>query len=199
MSATTFQFLVLWSFILAPFLSVEGKIPESCKKNECPTYDVTEMGKDYEIRSYNSPVWISTSPFQNNSLVDATLYGLARLINYVEGKNKEKKVIKMTFPVISEVSKGNSIVVSLYVPKANQENPPSADDLKVQRWKASYIAVRQYGRFVKDSDVKTEVAALNASLAATKWAAKTPNAIFVAQYNFPFELYNRVNEIWFLY
>jgi len=108
-------------------------------------------------------------------------------------------VIKMSAPVISEVSNGNSIVVSLYVPKANQKNPPSADGIKVQRWKASYVAVRQFGGFVTDSNFMTEVAALNGSLAGTKWASKTHNGFFVAQYNAPFEVFNRVNEIWFLY
>jgi len=59
MSATTsLQILVLSIFLLASFFGVEGKIPDSCKKYECPSYDVTEVGKDYEIRRYNSPVWI---------------------------------------------------------------------------------------------------------------------------------------------
>jgi len=80
MTATTLQFLVLTTFIVATFFSVEGKIPESCKKYECPTYNVTEMGKDYEIRSYNSPVWISTSPVQDNSLVAATRKGFSRYL-----------------------------------------------------------------------------------------------------------------------
>jgi len=100
----------------------------------------------------------------------------------------------MTAPVITEVSSRNStIVVSFYVPKENQKDPPPADGLYVQRWKASYAAVRQFGG--KDSNVRAEVAALNASLAETKWAAATHKSFIVAQYNDPLELY----EIWFLY
>jgi len=83
MTATTFQFLILTSFILAPLLSVEGKIPESCKKYECPTFNVTEMGKDYEIRSYDSPVWISTSPVQDTSLVAATRKEFSRYFYFL--------------------------------------------------------------------------------------------------------------------
>ncbi|ESW25381.1 hypothetical protein PHAVU_003G030800 [Phaseolus vulgaris] len=200
MSATTFfQFLVLSSFILASFFGVEGKIPDACKKYECPSYEVTEVGKDYEIRRYDSPVWISNSR-QDKSLVTATIKGFARLVNYVQGDNKDKKEIKMTAPVTSEILSGNSsIVVSFFVPKENQKNPIPADDLTVQRWPASSVAVRQFYGSVKDSDVLPEVAALKASLAGTKWANTPYKSFLVAQYNAPFELFNLVNEIWLLY
>lgn len=108
----------------------------------------------------------------------------------------------MTAPVASDVSVSggkSSIVVSFYVPKKNQANPPPAEGLYVQRWKSVYAAVRQFDGFVKDSNVGQQVAALNASIAGTKWSANVPKSYTVAQYNAPFELFNRVNEIWFLY
>jgi len=78
-STSTFQFSILMSLLLVSlFLSVEGKLPESCQKNECPTYNVIEEGKDYEIRSYKSPVWISTSPIRNKSFSGATRTGFIR-------------------------------------------------------------------------------------------------------------------------
>ncbi|CAJ1932413.1 unnamed protein product [Sphenostylis stenocarpa] len=201
-ASTTIQFLSVSFLLLVSFWGVEGKIPPSCKKFECPSYDVTKEGNDYEIRRYNSPVFISNSPVSNISLVKATRVGVLRLFSYIHGNNTGKKVIKMTAPVISEVSNsgGNSsIVVSFYVPKDNQKDPPLANGLHVQRWKPSYVAVRQFGGFVTDTNVWKEVAALNASIAATKWSAATHKSFFVAQYNSPFELFNRVNEIWFLY
>jgi len=107
----------------------------------------------------------------------------------------------MTAPVTSEVSFSDesSVVVSFYVPKENQKNPPQAKGLTVQRWKSSSVAVRQFGGFVTDSNVRDEVAALNASLAGTKWAATSRKSYIVAQYDSPFKLFNRANEIWFLY
>lgn len=118
--------------------------------------------------------------------------------------------MNMTTPVISEVSinGGNSsIVVSFYVPKVNQADPPLANGLYVQRWKTIDVAVRQFGGFVKDSNIGLQVSALNDSLTGTTWSAIVAQIVLpalhgkyiVAQYNSPFELYNRVNEIWFFY
>lgn len=119
----------------------------------------------------------------------------------------------MTAPVLTEVlpSDGpfckSSFVVSFYVPKENQANPPPAKGLNVQRWKTVHAAVRQFDGFVSDSTIGQEAAALKASLAGTQWSAainKTQSGdhasvYSVAQYNAPFEFDNRVNEIWFLF
>ncbi|KAK7405378.1 hypothetical protein VNO78_06631 [Psophocarpus tetragonolobus] len=154
--SSTCHFLVLLSLLVVLFLGVEGKIPEACQRYECPSYTVTETGNDYEIRSYDSPVWISTSPINDTSAIRATETGFHRLFLYVSGNNTFKKAIKMTSPVTSEVSNsgGSSSII--------------------------------------------QVAALKASLAGTKWSS-TPKSYIVGQYNAPFELYNRVNEIGFLY
>ncbi|CAJ1978421.1 unnamed protein product [Sphenostylis stenocarpa] len=190
-----------------------GAVPPSCERIECPSYDLIQSGNGYEIRRYNSPVWISNTPIQDISLVEATRTGFRRLFDYIQGKNNYKQKIEMTAPVITEVlpSDGpfceSSFVVSFYVPKENQANPPTAKDLQVQRWKSVYVAVRQFGGFVKDSNVGEEAAALKASIAGTKWAAAVEKSkgaghasvYTVAQYNAPFEYDNRVNEIWFLF
>ena len=55
-----------------------GAIPPTCKRIECPSYDVIHFGNGYEIRRYNSPVWISNSPIQDISLVEATRTGFRR-------------------------------------------------------------------------------------------------------------------------
>ncbi|KAL2326811.1 hypothetical protein Fmac_020238 [Flemingia macrophylla] len=201
MAATcTFQYLLF--SLLVSLLVVEGKVPEPCTRYECPTYDVVQVEKDYEIRRYNSPVWISTDPIQDTSVVPATVTGVKRLFSYINGNNNESKEIKMAAPVATEVSVSggkSSFVVSFYLPKVNQANPPSANGVNVQRWKTKYAAVREFGGFVTESVVANQVAALNASIAGTKWSSKVPKSYTVAQYNSPFELINRVNEIWFLY
>lgn len=116
----------------------------------------------------------------------------------------------MTAPVITQVypSDGpfceSSFVVSFYVPKENQANPPPAEGLHVQSWKTSYVAVRQFSGFVTDYNVGEEAAALQASIEGTVWSAAIENSrgvdqtsiYTVAQYNSPFEFGNRVNEIW---
>jgi hypothetical protein len=133
-----------------------------------------------------------------------------RLFDYIQGKNKYAEKIEMTAPVLSEVQPSDgpfcesAFVVSFYVPKKNQAHPPPAEGLHVQKWKPTYVAVRQFSGFVSDYDVGEEAAALKASLAGTIWSAaieKTrgthrTSVYTVAQYNSPFEFDHRVNEIW---
>ncbi|XP_002530132.2 heme-binding protein 2 [Ricinus communis] len=192
-----------------------GTYPPTCNRIECPLYDVIEVGNGYEIRSYNSTAWMSTSSIQDISLVDATRTGFLQLFDYIQGKNSYGQQIEMTAPVITEVlpSDGpfceSSFTVSFYIPKENQANPPPAKGLHVQRWKQTYAAVRQFSGFVTDSNVGEEAAALQASIADTKWAAaiekshdaadRTTSVYTVAQYNSPFEFDSRVNEIWMLF
>ncbi|XP_077227439.1 uncharacterized protein LOC143860601 [Tasmannia lanceolata] len=184
--------------------------PASCKSIECPKYDVVHEGNGFEIRQYNSTMWISTAPIEDISLVDATRTGFLQLFQYIQGKNEYNETIEMTAPVIAEVSPSDgpfcdsSFVVSFYVPEKNQANPPSAQNLHVQKWGLKYIAVRQFSGFVKDSNVGEEAAALYDSLTDSSWSGSiikrgdANTTYIVAQYNSPFEFENRVNEIWMM-
>ncbi|KAL2331213.1 hypothetical protein Fmac_018794 [Flemingia macrophylla] len=191
-----------------------GTIPPTCKRIECPTYDVIEVADGYEIRHYhNSTLWMSTSPIQHISLVQATRTGFRRLFDYIQGKNTCKQKIEMTAPVITEVSPSDgpfcksSFVVSFFVPTENQANPPSAEGLHVQRWNNVYVAARQFGGYVNDTNVGVEAAALRDSIAGTDWSsaidkshkAGHASVYTVAQYNDPLEYDHRVNEILFLF
>lgn len=52
--------------------------PPTCNRIECPVHDVIHVGDGYEIRRYNSAVWMSTSAVQDISLVGATRTGFLR-------------------------------------------------------------------------------------------------------------------------
>ncbi|KAJ1697377.1 hypothetical protein LUZ63_005889 [Rhynchospora breviuscula] len=119
----------------------------------------------------------------------------------------------MTGPVITQISSNDgplcasSFVVSFYVPKKNQADPPSADGLHLQKWGPTYDAVRQFSGFVSDDSLGEEAFALYSSLQGSNWASTmdqgrkaypTP-AYTVTQYNSPFEFTGRVNEIWMLF
>ncbi|TYG81926.1 hypothetical protein ES288_D01G044200v1 [Gossypium darwinii] len=189
-----------------------GIFPPTCNRIECPSFDLIEVGNGYEIRRYNSTIWVTTSPIQDISLVEATRTGFLQLFDYIQGKNKYKQQIEMTAPVITEVlpSDGpfceSSFRISFYLPKVNQANPPPAEGLHIQKWKSTYLAVRQFSGFVTDYNVGVEAAALEASLADTVWSPaikksqkeETTSVYLVAQYNSPFEFSGRVNEIWML-
>ncbi|XP_027356817.1 heme-binding protein 2-like [Abrus precatorius] len=200
--ATTFTFLFsLLSLFSVSLLGVSGEFPPPCKRYECPRYELVASANDFEIRRYESIVLISNSPVQGDSLVGATRTGVERLFSYIHGNNSRKEQIEMTAPVITEVATGNvsAFSVSFYLPKANQENPPSAEGLRVVRLKSVYAAIRQFGGFVTDSNVEKEVAALSASLSGTKWSSAIQKGGYaLGQYNSPFKLINRLNEIWFL-
>ncbi|KAF5730788.1 heme-binding protein 2 [Tripterygium wilfordii] len=187
-----------------------GIFPPTCSHIECPDYQVIHAGDGFEIRSYNSSVWMSTAPLPDISLVEATRTGFLLLFDYIQGNNKYEEKIEMTGPVITEISPSDgpfcesSFTVSFYVPKANQANPPPAVGLHIQEWKPTYVAVRQFGGFVSNFNVGEEAAALQASIVDTVWSAAiershgadSATSYVVAQYNSPFEFDNRVNEIW---
>ncbi|MFQ6620937.1 hypothetical protein Gotur_002620 [Gossypium turneri] len=189
-----------------------GIFPPTCNRIECPSFDLIEVGNGYEIRRHNSTIWVTTSPIQDISLVEATRTGFLQLFDYIQGKNKYKQQIEMTAPVITEVlpSDGpfceSSFRISFYLPKVIQANPPPAEGLHIQKWKSTYLAVRQFSGFVTDYNVGVEAAALEASLADTVWSPaikksqkdETTSVYLVAQYNSPFEFSGRVNEIWML-
>ncbi|KAH6756809.1 SOUL heme-binding family protein [Perilla frutescens var. hirtella] len=188
-----------------------GVFPATCASIECPSYDVVDNGKGFEIRRYNSSMWISTQPIDDFSLVDAGNIAFFQLFDYIQGKNDQHEKIEMTAPVIIEVKPSDgpfcasSFIVSFYIPKENQATAPSSESLWVQKWGVTYVAVRQFSGFVKDDDVAEEAAALYASIAGTVWSEAIDKShegggstteYIVAQYNSPFEFRNRVNEIW---
>lgn len=110
--------------------------------------------------------------------------------------------MNMTAPVITQATPGKSVyTISFYLPKKNQQSPPQADDLHVQSWKPTYVAVRQIGGYVSDDVAKKEAAALMESLQSSDWIlpveksrGKSP-AYIVADYNPPSQTTARVNEI----
>ncbi|XP_057949650.1 uncharacterized protein LOC131144799 [Malania oleifera] len=187
-------------------------VPPTCSRIECPAYDLVHAGNGFEIRRYNPSVWMSTTTIQNISLVGATRTGFRQLFNYIQGNNDDKQKVEMTAPVMTQLlATGDgplcesSFDVSFYVPKVNQANPPSAKGLHVQRWNSTYAAVRQFDGFASDQGIGQEAAALQAALAGSAWSdainksrAADPksSAYAVAQYNSPFQIENRVNEIW---
>ncbi|CAF1926312.1 hypothetical protein HID58_065110 [Brassica napus] len=193
--------------------SLLGKFPPTCNRIECPNYEVVHAGNGYEIRRYDTTVWISTEPIQDISLKDATRTAFFQLFAYIQGKNEYHQKIEMTAPVISQVSPSDgplcesSFTVSFYVPKKNQPDPAPAENLHIQKWTPRHVAVRQFSGFVSDYNVGEEAAALSASLEGTAWAnaiekskedggVGADSAYTVAQYNSPFEFIGRVNEIW---
>ena len=72
-------FLTLALCIAIMFEQCQGRSayaePANCLRLECAPYQVIHSQKDYEIRSYRTATWISTSPINSNSYKDAVGHG----------------------------------------------------------------------------------------------------------------------------
>ncbi|KAJ3693889.1 hypothetical protein LUZ60_009369 [Juncus effusus] len=200
--------------LLSYFLvaSALASFPPTCERIECPSYDVLDQGNGFEVRRYNSTVWVSAGPIEDISLVNATRTAFFLLFDYIQGDNAYGQTIEMTGPVITQVAPSDgpfcasSFIVSFYVPKKFQTDPPPAEGLSIQKWGPTYAAVRQFSGFVSDDTIGQEAASLYESLQGSSWASAVDGQktdptteYIVAQYNSPFEFSHRVNEIWMLF
>lgn len=125
------------------------------------------------------------------------------LFEYYKGSNRQHAKINMTAPVLVDIE-NSTYTVYFYLPKLYQSGVPPqaslADIVEVKLPKNKYAAVRRYGGFVDEKNIAEEVASLKKGLQGTPYqeAAKV-DGVTVAGYNSPFELTNRVNEVflWF--
>jgi hypothetical protein len=179
---------------------------------ETPTYTVVHLESDFEIRLVRPTVWVSVS-VDDISFNQATQCGVHRLIHYIQGGNLNHSQIPITTPLLTGIvtSAGpffsSAFAVRFYVPSDFQETPPTPFpelDLKVERWGEKCIAVRQFPGFAKDNNVAKEAALLEASLQKTPWgpdatkvdARDGEDAYTIAEYNPPFHIFGRLNEVW---
>ncbi|KAL5975376.1 hypothetical protein ACLOJK_019698 [Asimina triloba] len=95
--------------------------------------------------------------------------------------------------------------VRFYLPAKFQSVPPTPPpplelDLHPVKWAGHCIAVRKFSSFARDSNVVEEAEKLGISLSRSPWAGSTisesMNAYSIAQYNSPFRIIGRVNEVW---
>ncbi|KAJ9153417.1 hypothetical protein P3X46_026859 [Hevea brasiliensis] len=168
--------------------------PPTCRRKDCPSYDVTEVGDGYEICSYSSCVWMPTSPVQDVFIAQAIRTDFLLIIM------EKKKRKEMTGQVITEILPSDgpfcepSFTVNFYVPK---ENPPSAEGLHVQRWNRAIQWISYRFKCWRGS----------CCLAGTVWAAAieesrgadATSAYTVEHYNSPFEFDHRINGTWILF
>eukprot|EP00245_Coleochaete_scutata_P005556 TRINITY_DN19208_c0_g1_i1.p1 TRINITY_DN19208_c0_g1~~TRINITY_DN19208_c0_g1_i1.p1 ORF type:complete len:252 (-),score=53.64 TRINITY_DN19208_c0_g1_i1:833-1588(-) len=188
---------------------------DPCKAIGCPEYKIVKQGKGYEIRLYSNASWVETEPgtLLDVSFNSASTKGFYRLFNYIQGANEESKKIPMTAPVLTSIipSAGpfcsSSFTVKFFVPykvaRTTIPKPNKDLQLEVTGWKSRCVAVHRFGGFAQDSNVGEEAAELAASLAGTHWENLTKlertsgeEVYGVAQYNAPFEFFDRRNEIW---
>lgn len=121
------------------------------------------------------------------------------LFEYYNGSNGQHAKIDMTAPVLVDVIENSTYTVYFYLPRLYQSGVPPqaslADIVEVKLPEQKYAAVRRYGGFVDDKNME-EVASLKKGLQGTPYQrAAAVDRFTVAGYNSPFDITNRVNEV----
>lgn len=117
--------------------------------------------------------------------------------------------IPMTKPVLTSIVPGagplhsSAYFVRFYLPVKFQDVPPlplTELNLEPVFWPSHCVAVSKFSGFARDSNIATEAEKLATSLGRSPWANSTSDdskyAYSIAQYNSPFRLIGRVNEVW---
>ncbi|TVU23041.1 hypothetical protein EJB05_32786 [Eragrostis curvula] len=177
--------------------------------SETPQYTTVHTESDFEVRQYRNTVWMS-APSDHSSFHVATKLGFHRLFQYLMGANLNSSRIRMTTPVLTSVVPGagplhsSAYFVRLYLPVKFQASPPvplPELNLHPDRWPSHCIAVRSFSGYARDQNVVEEAEKLALSLSQSPWANSTNHpsktAYSIAQYNNPFHIIGRVNEVWF--
>ncbi|XP_068638552.1 uncharacterized protein [Aristolochia californica] len=115
----------------------------------------------------------------------------------------------MTTPVLTSIVPdagplhSSAYLIRLYLPLKYQSTPPlPLPELHLQSDnEASHcVAVRKFSGFAKDNNIVAEAEKLAISLSRSPWANATAGggkyAYSIAQYNSPFRIIGRVNEVW---
>ncbi|XP_031489651.1 uncharacterized protein LOC116257178 [Nymphaea colorata] len=200
--------LLLFSSSLGHAGTPPYEIPSSCNENqECPPYRVVayDKGNAFEIRQYESPVWVSSVPV-NGSFSVASIIGFASLYSFFGGNNDADMSIPLTGPTVTKVSSSSTgtptCTVYFYVPKKIQENPPSSQETQVVRWPAGHhAAVRRFSGVAGDVNVPLEVEKLKQSLQGSPWQGNTTSPDYhVASFVNPLlQGDDSINEIMFIF
>ena len=93
--------------------------------------------------------------------------------------------------------------VSLYLPVKFQATPPlPLPELNIMphEFSSHCVAVREFSGFAKDDRIVKEAEKLATSLSRSPWAdstsSKGQSSYSIAQYNSPFRIVKRRNEVW---
>ncbi|KAM7471285.1 hypothetical protein LguiA_009468 [Lonicera macranthoides] len=176
---------------------------------ESPAFTVTHSESDFEIRLYRESVWMTAPVKDIISFQKATRYGFHRLFQYIQGANLNSSRVSMAKPVLTTLVQGagplhsSAYYMCFYLPVKFQATPPlplPELNLKPHLWTSRCIATRKFSGFARDSNIVEEVEKLATSLSMSTWAnsssSESKYTYSIAQYNSPFRVIGRVNEVW---
>ncbi|KAK4391852.1 hypothetical protein Sango_1963000 [Sesamum angolense] len=178
----------------------EGYKPApTCARLECPPYKLVHTQKEFEIRSYDEGLWLSSPNITAPTYKEGASKGFRILFSYYNGTNAERVKINMTAPVLIDIVK--TYTVYFYVSKKYQAGaslPTLLTDQikKVTLPKFKYTAVKRFDGLITNLSVRAAIVALKKSLQGTPYQRAANGLFTIAGYNSPRQLTNRVNEVW---
>lgn len=190
----------MWKVAL--LVAVSFAFAEGCtyKDAECPDYVVVEEHPDFEIRSYPSVTWATTSSISRYSRV-GQYAAFMKLFRYIGGNNDREQKMAMTVPVRMKNTKLENdttlFEMSFFVPTEFSSNPPVPDDTSVQVHKEdnAIYAVRKFGGYAwRDGNWEEEAQKLAESVEQDESVDKT--YYYRVGYDAPFDFFDRHNEVW---
>jgi hypothetical protein len=198
--------------------------PNFCHGLQCPEYATLATTKDYELRRYSPSRWVSTvvtganydaavnqvcrslprvRPRARGALTLQRAQGFNRLFAYIGGANADGSKIPMTAPVTVDVAPGagptcgSNFTVSFYL--SESAPAPSSAQVFFTQLPVRDVYVASFGGWANQQKVIAKAAALSQALAEAGMSVDAQDEGFtVAQYDSPFRLADRHNEIWLL-
>merc|ERR1712054_403013 len=193
-------------FVAVFLLHCHASAPPFCNGLDCPRYNVTYSNAtmNLEIRVYEPVKWVRTNITGVANYSDASEDGFYKLFKYISGANANNTHVPMAAPVLTEIIPAPDsdipvFQVSFFVPFEFQDDPPAPSDSSVfvVEDPKTTRAVYQFGGFAtKWSEITEPMKALHEILADYGQYNYNSNLSYVAQYDSPYHIFNRHNEIW---
>lgn len=149
-------------------------------------------------------MWVSTNVTGIN-YTEAGQEGFNRLFQYIQGANEQQVKIPMSSPVLTEIAPGagpnceSGFIVSFFMDFEFQKSPPvpTASDVYIRYTPEMQIITQTFGGFADKFDSKV----IENLQDAFKWASDnnydvSQTTYTIAQYDSPFTILNRHNEVW---
>jgi len=184
-------------------LSSSASQPQSChllsNTQETPCFDLLNKTEHYQIREYHGNLYWISAVSQSKDWNTAVGEGFKHNFGYISGQNAESKKIPMTAPVLASRST-RGVFVDFFLPTEFYPPPaPTSDEVKLfqVRHRLRY-AVMEFGGFAHETKFQTKLQELAERLKADGVQTGPMSSAVLAQYNSPFKLFWRHNEVWLL-
>jgi hypothetical protein len=148
-------FIIILAVSILLIVLLQSFIVMPANNTEEQKHSIIQKYKDFEIRFYPSAT-IATINSNAKTYKDLSGPGFQKLAGYIFGGNDTKAKISMTSPVQMRINDSVS-TMSFVMPSAyTKDNLTKPNDLKVQLKNTAddYVAVRRFGGYVSDEDLK---------------------------------------------